>query len=151
MCRNQPNEFAGILDAVERATVVCARSMQEKIRGEFTIESADRRQAAVTVEGTSDGESWSFIVIRSATSNDSATDSHPAQSRITSFHLELAAIGRSRMDKARASAVTTGSDQSNHVLPPGWGRGVEFCGDRPPADRRAVAHTHPRNKISRFN
>ena len=145
-CLEQRSEFAEFLDAVERAGAELVRSTNEKIRGEFTIESADRQRAEVTVVAMSDGAVSSFIVIHSAGSRTSAVDSRRAPLQITSFHFELAAIGRSRTARDVASAATTGSEAENRSLPAGWGRGVFFCSAAAAADRRADLAIHPRIK-----
>lgn len=147
-CQKQRSEFAAILDAAERVVVAFALRTQARIRVVFAIESADRQQAEATVVATRNGESSSFIVIRSAISNASATDWRRARLRITAYHSTPAATGRSRTDKVHASAVTTGSDQWSHVTRKATvGMGGQFSAAPRPADRRAVAHTHPRNKI----
>jgi hypothetical protein len=151
VCHKQRSEFAASLDVVERAVVAFALRTQARIRVVFAIESADRQQAEATVVATRNGESSSFIVIRSAISNASATDWRRARLRITSFHSTPAATGRSRTDKARARAVTTGSDQWSHVTRKvTGGMGGQISRDPRPADRRAVACTHPRNNIFDF-
>jgi len=152
VCRKQRSESAVILDAASRATAACAPIMLARILAAFTIANADRLRAAATADGMRSGASSFCIAIRSARSRASAKDWRRAPLPITSPRFALAAIGAWRTDKARASAATTGSDLSSHVPPATpLGRGVFFFGDRAPADPRGVAHTHPRNKISRFN
>jgi hypothetical protein len=145
VCRNQQSGSAESQDVERLATDESVPLTRAKILVVLPIGSADLLPLAAMVVDMRSGESSSFIAIRSAESDASAMDSHQALSLITSCGSKLAVIGRSRTDKAAASPATTGNDRWSRAA----GRGVQFSAARRPADRRAVAHTHPRNKIFR--